>query len=377
VQRQLPFAMIVDVAYVGNQQRHQPIQFNINAVPLGTAFLPQYVTPGNAGYNFFGPVTASNPGALPGSNAQDASVMRPYPGFGTLTMNENGANVHYNSLQATLSKRLGHGLMFSAAYTYGRTAGQIENLGPYNHNWKSYTGYILANDRSHVLTVNYSYEVPELARRIHFGNIVGREILDGWRLDHVITYFSGSPYSPSFSVQEANTTTTVSLGSVFLGSPDFTPRNAVGAGVNTLAAGSNLKFNPSALGVPAIFPGADGSGPRNFINGLGSFSNDLSVVKTLRITEKHGIEFRASAFNLFNDVRRINTLSSIQYKANGATTAAGFSIINTPEQLAASQAAKSSNPLAIFNAYRTGVGAVDLTTVQPMRIIELGLKFRF
>ena len=116
---------------MGNIQRHQPIQFNLNAVPLGTAFLPQFVTPGNAGYNFFGPVTASNPGALPGSNAEDPSVMRPYPGFNSLTMNENGANVHYNSMQVTLAKRFGHGLSFQAAYTLAKTAGQIENLGLY------------------------------------------------------------------------------------------------------------------------------------------------------------------------------------------------------------------------------------------------------
>ncbi len=41
------------------------------------------------------------------------------------------------------------------------------------------------------------------------------------------------------------------------------------------------------------------------------------------------------------------------------------------------QAAKTSDPVSIFNAYRTGVGYLDLTNVQPMRVIELGLKFRF
>jgi len=375
VQRELPFQMIADVGYVGNIQRHQPIQFNINAVPLGAAFLPQYVTPGNAGYNFYGPVTASNPGALPGSNAEDASVMRPYPGFSSLTMNENGANVHYNSLQATLGKRFGHGLTFSGAYTYAKTAGQIENLGPYSYNWQQYTGYTISNDRRHVLTVNYTYDVPKFARVIHFDNAVGREIFDDWRLAQVITYFSGAPYSPSFSVQEANTTTTVSLGNVFLGSPDFTPRNTVTGPVNASPAG--MTFNAAALGVPSIYPAADGTGPRNFINGLGSFTNDLSVVKTIKIKERHRLEIRATAFNLFNSVRRLNTNSSIQYKANGATFSSGFNIINTPDQLAANQAAKTTNPVSIFNSYQTGVGYVALQTVQPMRIIELGLQYRF
>jgi hypothetical protein len=117
---------------------------------------------------------------------------------------------------------------------------------------------------------------------------------------------------------------------------------------------------------------------RNFINGPGSFNNDVSVVKTIRITERHSVELRGTAFNLFNNVRRLNTNAAVQYKANGSTYSDGFSITNTPDQLAASQAAKTpSNPVAIFNAYRTGVGAFDLTTVQPMRIVEIGLQFRF
>ena len=377
VQRQLPLQLLADVAYVGNIQRHQPIQFNLNAVPLGTAFKPQFATPGNAGYNFFGPVTASNPGALPGSNAEDPSVMRPYPGYNSLTMNQNGANVHYDSLQATLAKRFGHGLAFQAAYTLAKTAGQIENIGLFNYNWQNYTGYRLSNDRSQVLSINYTYDIPKLARALHMDNKFGREVFDGWRLAHLITFFSGSPYSPGFSVQESNTTTTVNLGNVFLGTPDLTPRLGTSGNVNMAGANGSTYFNPASLSLPGIYPAADGTGSRNFINGLGSAANDISVAKSIHITEKHAIELRATAYNAFNQVRRLGTNTTVQYKANGATFASGFSVINTPAQLAATQAAKSSDPVAIYNAYRTGVGYSDLLTVQPMRVIEIGLKYRF
>jgi hypothetical protein len=378
VQRQLPFQLVVDAAYVGNIQRHQPIQFNLNAVPLGTAFLPQYVTPGNAGYNFAGPVTAANPGALPGSNAMDPSVMRPYSGFNSLTVNQNAANVHYNSLQLTLQKRFGHGVSFQTAYTLAKTEGQIENLGLMSHNWKDYTGYRLANDRSHVLSVNYTYDVPKFAHVIHMDNAFGREVFDGWRLAHLITFFSGSPYSPGFSVQQANTTTTVSLGNIFLGTPDLTPRLFGNGDVNAAGSNGSTYYNPANLAVPALYPGNDGTGPRNFIHGLGSAANDISVVKTLRITEKHGIELRATAYNAFNQVRRLGTNTTVQYKANGANFTQGFSILNTPAQLAATQAAKTpADAVSIFNSYRTGAGYSDLLTVQPMRVIEIGMKFRF
>jgi hypothetical protein len=79
-------------------------------------------------------------------------------------------------------------------------------------------------------------------------------------------------------------------------------------------------------------------------------------------------------FNPFNQVRRLSTNSTIQYKANGPTYASGFTIINTGAQLAANQVAAGKPP---FQGYINGEGLVSLTNTQPMRIIELGLRFRF
>ena len=67
----------------------------------------------------------------------------------------------------------------------------------------------------------------------------------------------------------------------------------------------------------------------------------------------------------------------MQYKANGATLAQGFTVYNTPDQLAQRAQASNLNALGVYNQYRTGVGTWNLTSVQPMRIMEVGLKFRF
>jgi len=48
-----------------------------------------------------------------------------------------------------------------------------------------------------------------------------------------------------------------------------------------------------------------------------------------------GCDLRINAFNPFNNVRRINTNTSITYKANGPAYSNGFTIINTGAQLAA------------------------------------------
>ncbi len=370
VQRLLPGQMLLDVAYVGNLQRHQPIQFNLNAVPLGTAFQSQYIDPSNPGSNFAGTISASNPGPLPGSNAADPSIMRPYPGYNSLTMNENSGNAHYDSLQVTVVKHMSHGLSFSASYTLAKTLGNLENQGLFRQNWQAYTGYVLSNDREHVFNAVYTYEIPKLSRGVHMNNGFGRRVFDDWHFTGAFTAFSGAPYSPSFSIQQANSTTNVNLGNLFLGTGDLTPRLLVTGSPNS--ATSPLYFNAGGLGIPTL--GSDGTGPRNFLNGLGSFTNDMSLIKSIRITEKHAFELRVNAFNPFNQVRRISTNTSIQYKANGPTYASGFTILNTGAQLAAAQAAAGK---PAFPGYIGGEGQVALTTVQPMRIIELGLRFRF
>jgi hypothetical protein len=74
-------------------------------------------------------------------------------------------------------------------------------------------------------------------------------------------------------------------------------------------------------------------------------------------------------------VRRSSINTSAQYKANGKTFADGFTLFNTPEALAARNANLTGT--ALYNQYRTGVGHYNLTDVSVMRVIEIGLKYRF
>jgi hypothetical protein len=114
--------------------------------------------------------------------------MRRYPGFNSLTMHENSGAAHYNSMQITLGKRMTHGLAFETAYTLAKTAGSLENQGLFNQNWQAYTGYVLANDRMHVFSSSYSYDIPRITQAMHFANGFGRRVFDDWRLAGVYTY---------------------------------------------------------------------------------------------------------------------------------------------------------------------------------------------
>jgi hypothetical protein len=200
--------------------------------------------------------------------------------------------------------------------------------------------------------------------------------LDDWQLGHLLSFFSGAPYSPSFSVLEASNSSSVSLGNVFMGTPDLTPRLGINGSLASTTPG--LYFNPSNLTVPSIFPTGNGTGERNFLQGPGTFTNDMSLTKRLKITEKKMFELRVNAYNVFNQVRpsgngTVN--SSVQFEANGATAAAGFYVYNTPDQVLAR--ANVSGPVAQYNQYRSGVAYSNILAVLPMRILEVSLKFRF
>ena len=57
-----------------------------------------------------------------------------------------------------------------------------ESIGPYSHTWKDYTGGPAggdAGDRRHVLTVNYTFDIPSVAKLLNFNNPVGKAILPG------------------------------------------------------------------------------------------------------------------------------------------------------------------------------------------------------
>jgi hypothetical protein len=372
IQRELPLKLVFEIGYVGNLQRHQPVTFELNAVPFGTAWQAKYVDPRSTGYNFSGPVTAANPGALPGSNTQDAVVMRPYQGLGAISGQPFVANNRYDSLQSTVNRRFSGGLTMSAAYTWGRLKTQTESRGPYFYNWKDYAGYKSTTDRRHVATVNYTYEFPKFASKLGWNNAFSQRLLNDWQIAHMATFFSGQDYTPGYSLQQASTTTGIDMSRIFLGTNDVSTRLLLNGDPNAVSRDMAHQFDPTKVAIPTL--GGTGNGPLNYIQGRGSFSNDINLSKVIRIRERMGLELRASFFNAFNQVRRLGVNTGIQYKAQGKNFSDGVKIINTPEYNAA---ATTGDNLKIWNAYRAGVGHVNVTGVEPMRIVEIGMKLKF
>ncbi len=378
IQRELPFAIVFDVGYIGNIQRHQTMQFNINQVLPGTSWRPEFIDPRLAGNNFAGPVSGSNPGALPGTQAVDNNLMRPFRGLGSLNLITNVGNARYHSLQWSLNKRYSRGFAMQFSHTWGKLITGTESFGPFYYRWKEYTGFVANEDRLHVVGVNYTLDVPKLSRRLRLDNVFGRQLLDGWGIAHLMNFYSGRPLTPTFGLQYANNTQGVAnINSIFTGSPDIAPRIQPAANPNNGIASISKTYDVSRFSIPAI-PGV-GMGSRNYLWSPGTFSNDINISKMFPIREGKGLELRASLFNPFNQVRRQDINIGHTFKMRGSGMSDGYSLFNTPEMLVQNLVSRvgGATEAEKYNQYRGGVGHTDVTSVLDMRRIEIGLRFKF
>ncbi len=378
LQREMPFDIVLDIAYIGNLQRHQTIQFNINQVLPGTSWQPEFIDPRLAGNNFAGPVSASNPGPLPGTQAVDSNLMRPFRGFNALNLITNVGNARYHSLQWSLNKRLSRGLAMQFVHTWGKLITGTESVGPFYYRWKDYSGFVANEDRGHVVGINYTYDAPKLSKRLRMDNVFGKQLLDGWGIAHLMNFYSGRPLTPTFGLQYANNTQGVAnLNNIFTGSPDIGSRIQPTGNPNNGIPSIDKTYDVTRFVLPGI-PN-DGMGSRNYLWSPGTFSNDINISKLFRVREGMGLELRASLFNPFNQVRRQDTNTGHTFKMRGPKLSDGYSLLNTPEGLVQNLVSRLPNASEAekYNQYRSGVGHYNVTSVLDMRRVEVGLRFKF
>ncbi len=143
VQRSITSRSVLNVSYVGNQQRHQNDYQEIDLPNYG--LLSSLIT--NSGpYN------------------QDV----PYLGFHSIRLSQNESNGHYNSLQASLSGQVTKALQLNVGYTLSRAIGagvstgsgsDLDNVSNPYVGWKYDVGPS-PFDRTNVAFVNWVYDIP-------------------------------------------------------------------------------------------------------------------------------------------------------------------------------------------------------------------------
>jgi hypothetical protein len=299
IQRQIHHDFVVDVGYTGDWGYNQQLSYDINPIPIGT----------RAPFN-----SANADPTNGGKTLPDILLRTKYPGYNTINGYSHLGSSNYNALTAQVQRRLSHGLLFGAAYTYSHALG-ITTFTPVVPNNAAWNYGAQGFDRRQNLQINYSYDFPNLGKRLN--NKFLSAIVDRWTLSGITSIQTGAPFSPGFNVN--------GTGVDYTGTPDVGARlNVVGNPFQNVQPG--FYFNPAAFAPPAIGTTittpvlgdlAGGSGVM-YLPRTTNFDATMSKFIPIGLGERRGIEIQCQAYNLFNHPQFSGVNSTIQYSPTGA-----------------------------------------------------------
>jgi hypothetical protein len=294
VQQNVGFGAVLDVAYVGNVERHAMQVRDLNATDYGTDFL-----------------SSSIDHTLPGNRPLPANFLRPYPGYASIQYMEFSSNSNYNALQLQLNKRSSAGLTFSLAYTWSKVLNVADTwTTPVNpvldFNSRNYgpAGF----DRRQNLSISFVYTLPRLAR--FWNNAFSRQALNGWELSGIASFISGAPSPVTYT---------------FVNATDVTGANGIGIdsrvdlSCNLNGTVGNLAFNTSCVHPPTRAELGIGDASRYPFVGPGVENFDISLFKNFPLgsNEARRLQFRFETYNTFNHAQFTTVDANARFDSQG------------------------------------------------------------
>ncbi len=297
VQHQLPSNTVLTVAYVGSQGRNLFLRTITNKI---TGFT-------------MNPTTGA------------ATAVREFTNqYAEIDVKTSGGTDHYNALQMSLNRRFSTGLTVGSQYAWSHSIGNTNGSNDARtaaNNFSFAADYgSNQSDVRQTFNLNALYELPYGDKK-RFGSGAGhlaKQVLGGWQLGGLFNARSGLPVEVLITrpdiVYRNNLTGAISSGPVVSsgvvlttpvinvpggGSSRNTRRPDLVPGVNPyIANGGTLWVNPAAFAVPQ--PGTFGNLGRNALRGPGISQLDLTLSKTLHVSERANFQLRAECFNILN-----------------------------------------------------------------------------
>jgi hypothetical protein len=277
VARELSSTLSVTVGYVGSRGVHLPYRVDNIDMVLPTLIATGYVFP-------------------PASTSQTLN-----PNFGRIDSTLWQANSFYDALQADLTKRLGHGFEFHAAYTWGKSIDTLSATEADDAFPNGLFNQLFFDQRTsrglsdfnveQTFVLSFTWEVPNVARRSQLLN----RALGGWQLGGLYKASSGQPFTPILGGDPAG---------MKLDETSEPPDRLGGPACQTLINPGNpnhyIKTQCLSFPVPSNRWGNLG---RNTLIGPGLSKLDFSVFKNnhvQRVSEDFNVQFRAEFFNILN-----------------------------------------------------------------------------
>jgi len=253
------------------------------------------------------------------------------PQFSSVSWTGNHNNSNYHSMQAQITMRPTHGFNLQATYTWSKNIGALAYTDPRN---RALDYGPNGMDRNHAVAINGGFELPFGPGRwlLNGKNGVLSRIAGGWQMSWIGNVSSGRPYSITptsstlYGAASPNRVGTFEPGNegnivwpngastgVFYGNADGTAKYSLVAdpqcqsvttaqglqGSCTLRAFA-LNGDASKLVFVNPYPTERGNFAQNSLRQPPIWSADMTMSKSIRITEGKSLSIRMDATNIFN-----------------------------------------------------------------------------
>jgi hypothetical protein len=280
---------------------------------VGHGFVAQVGYVGSEGHHLFDKYTVNliNP----------ATGKRTLSAFGSFGLKANDGNNNFNAMQASIQRRFVNGLLFQMNYMWSHgivdastgsgTSVSFQDMGCRACDRSNSPANVRQN-----MTTNGVWELPFGHGKRFLTSGPASRILGGWSLSGLATARTGTPVNITISRKAA----ALPDGNTSGQRPNLVP------GVSIYAANQsipNVWFNPAAFSTP--LSGVWGNLGRYIATGPRNYEIDTGLQKRFRLTEKLGLNFRASAFNLLNNPQWGNPSGNTSSASFGRIT----SVLNT------------------------------------------------
>ena len=328
VQRELPWNVITEVAYIGSRGTDLLIgesglqfgQVDPSFLGLGTGLQEQVANP------FFGVIT--NPSSpLRFQTVSRNRLLRPFPQYdGVSAFRVPGAKSIYHAITARADKRFANGLSLLVSYTYGQlkddastTVGFLGQAGTQQNAYDRAGDYsISSNDVKYRWVTAFVYDLP-FGKDQHWasnaGGVTGA-LISGWQVNGILTFQSGYPLIVTQGSNNVNLFNPTQR-------PTWTGNDAT---LSDLERGEAILqwFDRSQFSTTPAFQ--FGNTPRVMpdIRSDGIKNLDFSLFKNNRFNDgKWNAQIRIEAFNVLNRTQFNFPNTQVDSSAFGTITGAG------------------------------------------------------
>ncbi len=309
IEQKIASATSLSVGYVGSHGYHEILSVDAN-LPLAT------ICPASPCPSSLPPGTTYYP--------KNAPLVNPKVANTTTWMTEGLSS--YNALQVDLNRHFQNGILLRGVYTFSKS---LDDGGTLNNSVGNNTPAFVAFpldpkldwglspfNAKNLAAIHIDYLLP-FGKGQRFLNTKRRalnELVSGWSLSGITTIQSGLPFTPQLGYNPSN---------------NGDSRNPVRPSWNPAFTGNvilgnpNEYFNPNAFITPPN--GTYGNVGRDVLIGPGLVTVDVSARKSIQITERVNLQFRAEFFNVLNHAN-FNTPNPVVFTSatSGVSSTAGL-----------------------------------------------------